>query len=166
MSLRVGVIADTHGVLRPEAAELLCGSDHIVHAGDIGSAELLDALRRIAPTTVVRGNNDTEDWARHIPDSVLLELGDLGLYVVHDRAAFRGRSPPHGADVIVTGHSHKPALDEWQGRLMLNPGSAGPRRFKLPVALADLRIEGRRVAVRVIDLLSRRLLLERTHTFS
>lgn len=164
-SLRVGIIADTHGLLRPEARKFLAGSDHILHAGDIGSEDLLDALRVIAPTSVVRGNNDTEPWARDIPESLLLEFGSIGVFIVHDRAALGSRAAPAAANVIVTGHSHKPALDEWQGRLMVNPGSAGPRRFKLPVALAELRIERRTVAARVMDLASLRPLAECSQAF-
>lgn len=165
VSLRVGVIADTHGLLRPEAKHFLAATDHIVHAGDIGSSALLDELRSIAPTCVVRGNNDSEPWAQSIPEDLFVQLGGLGIYVIHDRAGLRSRPPPAGANVIVSGHSHKPALEEWKGCLMVNPGSAGPRRFALPVALADLRIEGRTVAARVLNLPSLRPLAERTAAF-
>jgi uncharacterized protein len=159
------LIADTHGLLRRQAKDFLAGSDHIVHAGDIGGTVLLDELRAIAPTSVVRGNNDSEPWAQGIPENLRVGLGGIEIFVVHDRASLRGRVPPAGANVIVTGHSHKPMLDEWEGCLRVNPGSAGPQRFKLPISLADLRIEARTVAARILDLTSQQPLAELTIDF-
>ncbi|WP_034412003.1 metallophosphoesterase family protein [Derxia gummosa] len=137
----LGLISDTHNLVRPEALAALAGCDAIVHAGDICRPEVLAALGRIAPVTVVRGNNDRGDWARAIPEWATLDLGGVRVFVVHDEADLR-RFPQHvGARVIVTGHSHRPTLFEEDGVLHVNPGSAGPRRFTLPIALARLRIE-------------------------
>ncbi|WP_236715520.1 metallophosphoesterase family protein [Pseudomonas sp. BMS12] len=153
-ALRVGLIADTHGLLRPEALAALAGCDHILHAGDIGKPEILDALRCIAPLTVVRGNNDEGlAWAVELPQQVELQLGGVGLYLVHELADVQAQLP-EGVRVVITGHSHKPLIEERDGRLWINPGSAGPRRFKLPVSLALLQIDGGAISAELIDLLS------------
>lgn len=153
-ALRVGLISDTHGLLRPEALAALAGCDHILHAGDIGKPEILDALRRIAPLTVVRGNNDEGlDWAAELPQRVELELGGVGLYLVHELAHVPAHLP-EGVRVVITGHSHKPLIEERNARLWINPGSAGPRRFKLPVSLALLQFDGGTIGAELIDLLS------------
>ena len=147
-SKRVGLISDTHGLLRPQAVAFLRGSDYIVHAGDIGAPEVLEALSAIAPVTAVRGNNDRDAWARGIPDMAGLEVEKVRICVIHDRADFEGT----GYHVVVSGHSHKPLIEERDGVLYVNPGSAGPRRFKLPIAVAELRIGGGTVRPRVIEL--------------
>jgi uncharacterized protein len=147
-SIRVGLISDTHGLLRPEAIRFLRGADHIIHAGDIGGAEILEALRELAPVTAVRGNNDTGRWARAVPTEANIELGGVAIHVVHDRAALRG-----SGRVVVTGHSHKPVVEEEGGVLYVNPGSAGPRRFTLPVAVGELKISGAKVRARIRELL-------------
>jgi uncharacterized protein len=136
----VGVISDTHGLLRPEAVRALVGVDAIVHAGDIGTPEVLAALERIAPVTAVRGNNDRARWAARIPCTAELAIGGVRLYVLHDRHDLA--IDPHAAGIaaVITGHSHRPAIDEQDGVLFVNPGSAGPRRFTLPVATARLRV--------------------------
>src|SRR2546422_8401633 len=134
----VGVISDTHGLLRPEAVAALAGVDVIVHAGDIGSAAVLEALREIAPVIAVRGNNDRGAWARSIPETVTIEVGALRLHVVHDVKTLRGDPAGRGIDVVIAGHSHRPSVDQRGRLLFLNPGSAGPRRFSLPVAVARL----------------------------
>lgn len=139
-SLRLGVIADTHGLLRPEALEALRGCERILHLGDIGPASLLDQLRELAPLEVVRGNNDTEDWAAALPETLLLELGGLRLYLIHDLKQLTLDPIAAGIDVVLAGHSHKPLNEVRDGVLYLNPGSAGPRRFRLPIALAILEI--------------------------
>lgn len=139
-SLRIGVIADTHGLLRPEALEALRGCERILHLGDIGPASLLDQLRELAPLEVVRGNNDTEDWAAALPETLLLELGGLRLYLIHDLKQLTLDPIAAGIDVVLAGHSHKPLNEVRDGVLYLNPGSAGPRRFRLPIALAILEI--------------------------
>jgi putative phosphoesterase len=149
---RIGLIADTHGLLRPEALDYLAGSDHIVHAGDIGGPELLERLAAIAPLTVVRGNNDTAAWARAIPETARLDPGGVGIYVIHDIKELGVDPAADGVRVVVSGHSHKPACIERDGVLYVNPGSAGRRRFTLPVAAGELLIEGGQVEVRLVTL--------------
>lgn len=136
----VGVISDTHGLLRPQALELLRGSDHIVHAGDIGAEPILAELRAIAPLTVVRGNNDTQPWARSIPVTATLTIRTQTLFVIHEISKLDLDPVAAGIAVVITGHSHKPKIEETAGVLYLNPGSAGPRRFKLPTTIARLFI--------------------------
>jgi putative phosphoesterase len=139
-TLRIGIISDTHGLLRPEAEKRLSGVDHIIHGGDIGRLDVLVALRRIAPVTAIRGNVDTGDWARDCAEAELVRLGGRRIYVVHDLKALRIDPVAEGIDVIVSGHSHKAAVETKDGVLYLNPGSAGPRRFRLPITLATLVI--------------------------
>jgi putative phosphoesterase len=153
---RIGLIADTHGLLRPEAKAFLEHSDCIVHAGDIGAASILRELRGLAPLYAVRGNNDTETWAARVPERRTLRLAGVRLYVVHDRAELAERPPPGGSRLIITGHSHQPLIERRGDVLCVNPGSAGPRRFRLPVAVGDIEIRGERLRVRLVDLLTRR----------
>jgi putative phosphoesterase len=139
--MRIGLISDTHGLWRPQAGQFLQHCDHIVHAGDIGRAEILDRLRALAPLTVVRGNNDTADWAASLPHAQALALGDVSLFVLHDLKELSLHPAPAGTQVIVCGHSHRPAvLRRPDGVLVVNPGSAGPRRFSLPVSAAELLV--------------------------
>jgi uncharacterized protein len=138
--LRIGVISDTHGLLRPEAEKRFAGVDHIIHAGDIGRPDVFVALRRIAPVTAIRGNVDTGDWAGDYADAELVRLGGRSIYVLHDRKKLRIDPVTDGIDVIVSGHTHKAGIETIDGILYLNPGSAGPRRFKLPITLATLDI--------------------------
>jgi len=140
MDKQVGVISDTHGLLRPEALKALASVDLIVHAGDIGSAELLEALAAIAPVIAVRGNNDRDPWAASLPETVTTEIAGVRLYVVHDLKTVPKPPEQLGADVVISGHSHKPRVERRSGTLLLNPGSAGPRRFTLPIAIARLRV--------------------------
>ena len=147
--MRVGLISDTHGLLRPEAVDFLRGADHIIHAGDIGGPEVLEELRRLAPVTAVRGNNDRERWAKKIPLDAVVEVGGATIHVLHDLNELRR---PKGG-VVITGHSHKPLVEERDGVLYVNPGSAGPRRFTLPVAAGELAIDGLRVRARIKELL-------------
>jgi putative phosphoesterase len=137
----IGVISDTHGLLRWEAEAALAGVDHIIHAGDIGTPEILERLRRIAPVTAVRGNNDKGPWAEPLPATAIVDICGQRLYVVHDIADLDVDPLADGIAAIIAGHSHKPALQEKDGVLFLNPGSAGPRRFTLPVALAKLFVD-------------------------
>jgi len=137
----VGVISDTHGLLRPQALAALAGVDAIVHAGDIGAPEVLSALRRIAPVTAVRGNNDRAAWAEAIPETAILDVGRARLYVLHDRQALAIDPAEEGVTAVISGHSHRPRLETRDGVLFVNPGSAGPRRFSLPIATARLRVE-------------------------
>jgi putative phosphoesterase len=140
--LRVGLISDTHGLLRPEATAFLAGSDHIVHAGDVGDPSILDALAAIAPITAIRGNVDTEAWADALRETELIRFGEIALYLLHDLAALAIDPGAAGIRVVVSGHSHKPLVVERDGVLYVNPGSAGPRRFRLPITAAELRIDG------------------------
>jgi len=155
--IRVGLIADTHGLLRPEAKAFLLGSDHIVHAGDIGNRALLEQLRSIAPVTVVRGNNDREPWAADLGETAFMQAGGFGIYVIHDLAKLDLESVGAGVQAIVTGHSHHPKIERRSGVLFVNPGSAGPRRFKLPITAGELLIEGPSAAARILDLEQGRL---------
>ena len=149
---RVGLISDTHGLLRAEAVAFLRGSDVIVHAGDIGNAAVLEALAAIAPVTAVRGNNDKGPWAETVRETELLQVGQVFVYVVHDIAELDLDPVAAGFQVVVSGHSHKPSVKERDGVLYVNPGSSGPRRFKLPVAVAELFVNGKSVQARVVEL--------------
>ena len=153
--IRIGLISDTHGLLRPEAVDVLRGSDFIVHAGDIGE-NVLEPLGTLAPVTAVRGNNDRAPWAARIAETELLRFGEVTLHVLHDLADLA--IDPHGAgvDVVVTGHSHRPRIDRRSGVLYVNPGSAGPVRFKLPVSVALMQVSGKEVTVRIVQLESMR----------
>jgi len=151
-SITIGLISDTHGLLRPEAVAALIGSDFIIHAGDIGSPEVLEGLARVAPVTAIRGNVDRGDWASEIPLTEVLEAGGMYLYVVHDIAELDLDPVAAGFQAVVSGHSHQPAAREKDGVLYINPGSAGPRRFSLPVAVARLTIAGGRIAPELIAL--------------
>ncbi|MBB1499458.1 metallophosphoesterase family protein [Paracoccus sp. MC1862] len=135
---RIGVISDTHGLLRPEALEALEGVGHILHAGDIGDPNHLDALARIAPVTAIRGNIDRDPWAEALPETVSLTIGSLRIHMIHDRKALQADAGAEGWNVVISGHSHKPGIVETSSTLWLNPGAAGPRRFRLPITLAFL----------------------------
>jgi putative phosphoesterase len=151
-SVRVGLISDTHGLLRPSALDALAGSDHIVHAGDIGAPDILDALARIAPVTAVRGNNDVAPWARGVPERAVAALAGVSVLVLHDLADL-GRDPARmGHRVVVYGHSHRPGHELRGGVHYVNPGSAGPQRFSLPIALARLEIRDGAIAVELVEL--------------
>jgi putative phosphoesterase len=139
---RIGLIADTHNLVRPEALQYLAGCDAIIHAGDICNQAVLEALARIAPVTAVRGNNDIDAPVASLPTHVTLIVQQVTILVVHDIADVGADPRGAGIDVVVTGHSHKPAISERGGVLFVNPGSAGPRRFKLPVSAGMLVIEG------------------------
>ena len=150
--LRVGVISDTHGLLRPKALAQLAGSDYIVHGGDIGNPDILEQLAGIAPLTVVRGNNDRAPWARAIADTAILELGEVKLFALHNIGELAIDPAAEGVRVVVYGHSHCP-VTQWRGGVLyLNPGSAGPRRFKLPISVAELIVDGPTVSARIIQL--------------
>lgn len=148
----VGVISDTHGLVRPQAIEALRGVEMILHAGDVGNPEVLEVLKGIAPVVAVRGNNDKGAWAEELPEREVLEIGDVSVYMLHDLKEFDTDPPEAGFQVIVSGHSHKPSVEEREGILYLNPGSAGPRRFRLPVTVARLIVTGEAVSARVIEL--------------
>ena len=152
--MRIGLISDTHGLLRPEALDFLTGSDHIVHGGDIGGPDILERLVAIAPLTVVRGNNDTASWARAIPETARVDFGPVALYAIHDLKQLAIDPRAAGVRVVVSGHSHRPACLEREGVLYVNPGSAGRRRFSLPIAAAELRIDGDVVAAHLVTLVA------------
>jgi len=144
---RIGVISDTHNLLRPEAVEYLRGSDHIIHAGDICDPSVLEELRRIAPVTVVKGNNDHGSWAERIPSTELVKIAGVYFYVIHDIGEMDIDPVAAGVQVVISGHSHQPTIFERDSVLFLNPGSAGPRRFKLPVSAGEVLVkEGHAVA--------------------
>lgn len=140
---RIGVISDTHGLLRPEALAALDGVAHILHAGDIGKPEHLDRLAHLAPVTAIRGNVDRGAWAEALPETVSLSLGGLHIHMIHDRKELHADPKREGWDVVISGHSHKPGIEDGPP-LWLNPGAAGPRRFRLPITLAYLWTEAGR----------------------
>jgi hypothetical protein len=136
----IGIISDTHGLLRPEAVELLRGSEHIIHAGDIGSPEIIPELRKIAPITAIRGNVDTQAWAQSFAETEVVELDGVDLYIIHDANALDLNPQAAGFAAVISGHSHQPKQEVKNGVLYFNPGSAGPRRFKLPISVGRLVI--------------------------
>jgi uncharacterized protein len=148
----VGLISDTHGLLRPEAITALAGSDYIIHAGDIGRAEILEQLSAIAPTTAVRGNNDNDAWASRIPETEILRVGTAIIYVIHDIAALDVDLGAAGFHAVIAGHSHHPSIELREGLLFVNPGSAGPRRFRLPVSVGCLTVSGTSIKPRLVEL--------------
>ena len=148
----VGVISDTHGLLRPEAIRALRGVDLIIHAGDVGSAEVLDGLRAVARVVAVRGNNDRGAWASQLPATAVVEVGEVLLYLIHDLGELDLDPAAAGFHAVVSGHSHRPKIERRDGVLYLNPGSIGPRRFNLPIAFALLGIDGGALNARVLEL--------------
>jgi len=153
-TIRVGLISDTHGLVRDEAVEVLKGCQHILHAGDIDGPEVLVKLRRLAPVTVVRGNNDRGFWAEAIPAYDVVKFGSVSVYLRHDELELDVDPRAAGIRVMMFGHSHKPRVETRDGVLFVNPGSAGPRRFKLPIAVGELLISGNQVDARIIELLA------------
>lgn len=152
-ALHVGLISDTHGLLRPEALEALRGSDFIIHAGDIGSAEILEELGRIAPVTAVRGNNDNGGWVQHVPVTNDVVVGGIHIHVIHDLAWLADDIESRGVRVVVSGHSHRPRVETKGGILFANPGSAGRRRFSLPVSVGRLQLQGAEVTAELVTLM-------------
>jgi len=148
----IGVISDTHGLLRPEALDALRGSEHIIHAGDIGSPEIIPALEEIAPVTAIRGNVDTEPWARRFQETEVVELAGIHLYTIHDVNALDLNPRAAGFAVVISGHSHKPGQEVKDGVLYFNPGSAGPRRFSLPISVGQLHIVDDNIEGKLITL--------------
>ena len=148
----VGVISDTHGLLRPEAIAALRGSEHIIHAGDIGAPEIIPALEEIAPVSAIRGNVDREPWAKKFPETDVVELAGVHIYVIHDLKALDLNPRAAGFTTVISGHSHQPRQEIKDGVLYFNPGSAGPRRFRLPVTVGRLDIIEGKVSGRIIQL--------------
>jgi putative phosphoesterase len=149
--MKVGVISDTHGLMRPQALDALRGTELILHAGDIGSPEILDWLGTLAPVNAIRGNNDTDRWAKKLPEILDLELEDVRIHMLHNLKEISPRQAAT-ANVVIAGHSHRPIAEHRDGVLYLNPGSAGPRRFKLPISVATLTISGANARARIIEL--------------
>jgi putative phosphoesterase len=148
----IGIISDTHGLLRLEALAALRGSHHIIHAGDIGAPEILDELATIAPVTAIRGNVDKAAWARKLPATEVVEIGGISIYVLHDLAQLDLKPEAAGFDVVISGHSHVPKQETKNGVLYLNPGSAGPRRFQLPVSVARITTRGGKIGAEILML--------------
>jgi putative phosphoesterase len=148
----IGVISDTHGLLRPQALRALAGVDLIIHAGDIGKPEVLTELKKIAPVAAVKGNNDTGDWARRLPEVRSVKVGQHRFYLIHNINELDFDPAARKFRVVVSGHSHKPGIVEKDGVLFVNPGSPGPRRFKLPVAIGKICVEGAHVSAEIIEL--------------
>ena len=148
----IGVISDTHGLMRPEALAALQGSDLIIHAGDVGSPDVLDALRAVAPTFAVRGNVDAGAWAASLPATELVEAGEILIHVLHDVSELDLDPGDAGFAAVIFGHSHQPLIERRNSVLFLNPGSAGPRRFKLPIAVARIEVSGRELHPAIIEL--------------
>jgi putative phosphoesterase len=152
---KIGLISDTHGLLREEALAALRGSQLIIHAGDVGNAEILEALKRLAPVVAVRGNVDREPWARSLPETAIAEVGGATIYVLHDVKALDLNPATAGFRIVVSGHSHKPGKMVRDGVLYINPGSAGPRRFQLPVMVARMDLERQPWEPEFVDLESK-----------
>lgn len=154
-AFKIGVISDTHGLLRPEALRALAGVDHIIHGGDIGDPGIIASLREIAPITAIRGNVDIDDWSNEYPETATVRLAEKNVHVLHDLKALSIDPVTQGVDVVVSGHSHVPKIETVDGILYLNPGSAGRRRFRLPITLATLEITLGRIRPFVHDLEAR-----------
>jgi len=154
-TLRVALLSDTHGLLRAQARAFAVGCDYIIHGGDIGSAEILDELAAIAPLIAVKGNNDNQAWAAHLPETEMIRVGGAFVYVIHDVSQLDIEPHAAGVQVIVSGHSHKPSVEKRGGILYVNPGSCGPRRFKLPISVGELIVEGAEVSARTVELTER-----------
>lgn len=148
----ISVISDTHGLVHPEAMQALRGAELIIHAGDIGKPDVIETLKSIAPVVAIRGNNDREKWARKFPETAVVEVGKVRIYVIHNIKEIKIDPSAAGFRVVISGHSHRPSIIERDGVLFLNPGSAGSRRFKLPVAVAWLRVRGESVSARIVEL--------------
>jgi putative phosphoesterase len=151
-AMRIGLISDTHGLVRPEAERFLAGSQMIIHCGDICGPEVLEQLSRIAPVTAVRGNNDQGAWAQGLSEYEMIPIGELCAYAIHDLADMDIDPAGAGVAVVLSGHSHRPCVERRAGVLFVNPGSAGPRRFKLPISVGELIVEGGAVTARTVEL--------------
>lgn len=151
--MKIGVISDTHGLLRPEAVDALRGVEHILHAGDIGDPAILNQLRQLAPLTAIRGNIDRSGPCANLPETELIELGDKSIYMLHDVHDLDLNPVAAGIQVVISGHSHKPRIEHKKGVLYFNPGSAGPRRFSLPVSVGFLEIIGNAIYPQLLTLM-------------
>lgn len=150
--MKLGIISDTHGLMRPEALAALEGSDRIIHAGDVGAPEILEALACIAPVEAIRGNVDTAEWVRHLPETREVRLKNVRLWMLHDVHQLDFDPVKEGFQAVIAGHSHRPKIEYGRGVLYLNPGSAGPRRFRLPVTVARCEIRDMTIGAEIIEL--------------
>jgi putative phosphoesterase len=150
--LRIGALSDTHGLLRTEALKFLVGCDSIIHGGDIGSADILEQLAALAPLIAVKGNNDKQPWAAHLPQTDLVSVGGVFLYVLHDLSQLDIEPQAAGVQAVISGHSHKPKIFERDGVSYVNPGSCGPRRFNLPISIGEIMIRGSTIDARTVEL--------------
>jgi hypothetical protein len=148
----IGVISDTHGLLRPQAVEALRGCEKLIHAGDVGRSQVLETLRRLAPVFAVRGNTDTDEWAEALPETDVVEALGRRIYLLHDVERLDLDPGAAGFGAVIFGHSHRPEIRRRDGVLYLNPGSAGPRRFDLPISVARLRLEGEELQAEILHL--------------
>lgn len=148
----IGLISDTHGLVRPQALAALKGVDLIIHAGDIGKPEVLEPLKTIAPLVTIKGNVDIDSWAESVPETKALKIGDTRIYVIHNVNELDFNPASRGYGVVISGHSHKPSVVTRDGVLFVNPGSAGPRRFKLPVAVGKMRVDGGHLKAEIVYL--------------
>jgi uncharacterized protein len=148
----VGLVSDTHGLVRASALKALAGVARIIHAGDVGNAEVLGQLEKVAPVVAIRGNNDRGAWAESLPETDVVEIGQTLVYVIHDLGELDLEPAAAGFRAVVSGHSHRPSIEQREGVLYVNPGSIGPRRFKLPIALARLRVRGTQLDARIVEL--------------
>jgi hypothetical protein len=151
-ALRVAIVSDTHGLLRPQAKIFAGTCDYVIHGGDIGSKAILDQLSALAPLFAVKGNNDRQAWAAHLPETEMIRIGGVFVYIIHDIAQLDIEPHAAGVQVIVSGHSHKPSIDERDGILYINPGSCGPKRFTQPISMAEMIVGGTRVRARTVEL--------------
>ncbi|HEY2781774.1 MAG TPA: metallophosphoesterase family protein [Steroidobacteraceae bacterium] len=151
-ALRVGIVSDTHGLLRPEAKIFAGACDYIIHGGDIGSQSILDQLSALAPLVAVKGNNDRQSWAAHLPETEMIRVGGVFVYIIHDISQLDIDLPAAGVQIVVSGHSHKPLIERRDGVLYINPGSCGPKRFTLPISVGEMIVEGTKVRARTVEL--------------
>jgi uncharacterized protein len=152
VEMLLGIISDTHGLMRPEAIAALRDSDLIIHAGDVGKPDVIDHLRAIAPVFAVRGNIDTQAWATALPETEIVQIAQLRLYLLHDLSHLAIDPAAAGFAAVVFGHSHNPSSETRNGVLYLNPGSAGPRRFRLPLTIGRLRVTGKKIEPEIVEL--------------
>jgi uncharacterized protein len=151
-ALRVAIVSDTHGLLRPEAKLFAGACDYIIHGGDVGSQAILEQLSALAPLIAVKGNNDRQAWAAHLPETEMIRVGGVFVYVIHDVAQLDLDPHAAGVQIIVSGHSHQPLIERRDGVLYINPGSCGPKRFTLPISMGEMIVEGTKVRVRTLEL--------------
>lgn len=151
-ALRVAIVSDTHGLLRPEAKLFAGACDYIIHGGDVGSRAILEQLSALAPLIAVKGNNDRQAWAAHLPETEMIRVGGVFVYVIHDLAQLDLDPHAAGVQIIVSGHSHQPLIQRRDGVLYINPGSCGPKRFTLPISMGEMIVEGTKVRVRTLEL--------------